>query len=235
MNKSTITSNFTGSPVIVLFVVLVITLSSIDGLSAEKQTVTVSQWYEAGLVAALRDHNTQTLVAAMNDDSDLAVMNRAALQSLDLPTKSALSSRLANLAANPSEADDDVRVAAVKGLGFLANETAIDAIFTLLRDHDFKISGAAVDSVSELNGSNINTRLLNLLNDPDPYVRSAAVQALGSRGDKSAISTLQALLDDQSENTMVRINAHQSLIELGDKGLEPALLDSLKSPNLSCP
>jgi len=74
----------------------------------------------------------------------------------------------------------------------------------------------------------VDTLIKVLTNDPDAYVRSLAVSALGTLGDKRALEVLRGLLDKREEITASAIGA---LGKLRDIDVAPKLLTLLYDPD----
>ena len=69
----------------------------------------------------------------------------------------------------------------------------------------------------------------------DATIRRAAVEALGQTGDSQAISKLDAILQDQDEDILIRLEAIDSLVEIGGPKVIDPLIDGMKldHPHLS--
>jgi len=94
--------------------------------------------------------------------------------------------------------DGFLRNAALRGFGPLGNDKAVP----LLREwaapgKEIPSRQAAISSLARLdkNNKDITTQIASYLTEPHFLVRFAAIFALGSRGDASAIPALEALLN----------------------------------------
>jgi HEAT repeats len=106
-------------------------------------------------------------------------------------------------AVNADSPDDLLRNAALRSLGYLGDDNGV----SLLREWSapgkaIETRGAAIASLAQLEKGNkeITAQIASYLTEPHYPIRYAAMRALGSRGDASAIPALQALLkrDDLS-------------------------------------
>ena len=103
-------------------------------------------------------------------------------------------------AVNGESPDAILRNAALRGLGALADDKAVP----LLREwtmpgKDMESRQAAISSLARLkkDDKEITNQIAGYLNDQHFSVRLAAIFALGSRGDASAIPSLEAMLNKQ--------------------------------------
>lgn len=99
------------------------------------------------------------------------------------------------VAANP-QADRLARLHAVWGLGQLG---AVEPVAALLHDADSEVRAQAARVVGDGRHRPALPRLVQLLNDPAPRVRSFAALALGKLGKPETISPLLALLKDNAD------------------------------------
>lgn len=97
---------------------------------------------------------------------------------------------LARAAASPR---DDVRAAAIAGIGILAGAAPAEGLVGLLRGGDAPAREAAVDALTSCPGA--VDALLPCLSDDDAAVRRAAAEALGRCGDPRAVPGLVAMHD----------------------------------------
>jgi aminopeptidase N len=143
----------------------------------------------------------EKLSAVARDDASFRARANA-LQSLGkLKAPNALA--LLTAAVNANSPDDFLRNAALRSLGFLGDDKGVP----LLRQwaapgKAIETRQAAIASLGRLEKGNkeITAQIISYLTESHYPVRYAAIYALGSRGDASAIPALQALLksDDLS-------------------------------------
>jgi aminopeptidase N len=143
----------------------------------------------------------EKLSAVARDDASFRARANA-LQSLGkLKAPNALA--LLTAAVNADSPDDFLRNAALRSLGFLGDDKGVP----LLRQwaapgKAIETRQAAIASLGRLEKGNkeITAQIISYLTESHYPVRYAAIYALGSRGDASAIPALQALLksDDLS-------------------------------------
>lgn len=186
-------------------------LGQSGGSAASKQlleaySVTQEPWVLTHIAAALGNFKDDSVVAeklqviARDDHSYRA--RSAALQSLArLKAPNAYTILTATVAGDSP--DDILRNAALRSFGSLDDAKAVP----LLREwtvpgKSFDSRNAAIFSLARLQKDNkeITTQIASYLTEPHFTVRMAAIRALGSRGDVSAIPALENLLksDDLS-------------------------------------
>ena len=158
------------------------------------------------IIAALGNIKDEPKIAARLSaiaDGDASYRARAnALQSIGkLKAPNALA--VLTAAVNADSPDDILRNAALRSLGYLGDDKGV----SLLREwaapgKAIESRQAAIASLGRLEKSNkeITGQIAGYLTESHYPVRSAAIYALGSRGDASAVPALQALLksDDLS-------------------------------------
>jgi len=155
----------------------------------------------AAIVQALGSFKDNTEVAARlevvakSDDSYRA--RAAALQAL-AKMKPASAHDILVTAVSSDSPDGFLREAALRGLGTLGDDKAVP----LLREwampgKDFDSREAAIGSLARLkkDDKEITQQIASYLNEPHFPIRIAAIFALGTRGDASAIPALEALLN----------------------------------------
>ena len=158
------------------------------------------------VVAAIGDFKEEasvpaTLEAIARDDHSYRA-RASALQALGR-IKSSNALTVLTAAVQAESPDDFLRNAALRSFGFLGDNKAVP----LLRDWStpgkaMDSRGAAIASLGRLDKDNkeITQQIASYLKEPHFSARWAAIGALGSRGDASAIPALEALLksDDLS-------------------------------------
>jgi len=195
------------------------------------------------IVAALGSIKDEPKIAAKLLDiarDDASYRTRAnALQSLGkLKAANALPALVA--AVNADSPDDFLRNAALRSLGYLGDDKGVP----LLREWSapgkaIETRIAAIASLGRLEKSNkeITAQIAGYLTEPHYPIRYAAMRALGSRGDPSAIPALQALLkrDDLSIDMAPTIKQQIAQLQKDDsgKGAGGAETDGEKSGDAS--
>ncbi|HEY2460064.1 MAG TPA: M1 family aminopeptidase [Candidatus Acidoferrum sp.] len=125
-------------------------------------------------------------------------------------------------AAGVDSPDDILRNSALRSLGFLGDDKAVP----LLREWSapgkpIDTRQAAIASLARLDKSNkeITTQIASYLSEPHFPIRVAAINALGARGDVSAIPALETLLksDDLSIEMVPMIKAQISRLQKPDE------------------
>ncbi len=119
--------------------------------------------------------------------------------------------------------DSDVRYEAALSLGKLKIHNAFKPLIrVLMEDEEPDVCAAAATALGELKLKEAISSLGLKLKDSDRFVRAAAVRALGSLGDVSAINELVELLRTDSISD-VRDAAREALENIGGRQAERAL------------
>jgi aminopeptidase N len=182
------------------------TLGQLGGASASKQLLgaletTSEPWVRNRVVSALANFKDDAAVAAKLDSiahEDKSYRARAAaLQALGrLKAPNTLAALNAAVAADSP--DGFLRNAALRSMGPLGDDKAVPLLL------QWSASGkpidsrqAAISSLARLQKDNkdITKQIASYLNEPRFPVRMSSIFALGSRGDASAIPSLEALLN----------------------------------------
>ena len=193
----------------------------LDSLDANEQPDVRSH-----IVAALgniKDEPKITAKLSAIADGDASYRARAnALQSLGrLKAPNALP--VLTAAVSVESPDDILRNAALRSLGYLGDDKAAP----LLRDwaapgKAIETRQAAIASLGRLekNNKEITTQIAGYLTESHYPIRYAAIYALGSRGDASAIPALQALLksDDLSIEMAPTVKEQIVRLQKDEKG-----------------
>ncbi len=96
-------------------------------------------------------------------------------------------------------------------------EAAKPDLLRALRDDDWKVRYATVDSIWHLQDTSIVPDLIVALHDPEPLVRMAAAESLGGLGgDTAVIELIQALGDDDGDVYVAAVRALRDIIDEGD-------------------
>jgi hypothetical protein len=155
------------------------------------------------LVAALRTHLTEAEVAGRCADL---------LTGADPAEHADLLPYLAGRpgAAYPSDgwAEHWPRVWGARGLLYVWDESAADAVLAGLRDDAWRVAEMCL-KVCTLRTLPAGDDAARLAGHELPRVRAAAARALGAAGDVEHVSAVEGLLDDEAEE--VRRTAHRAL------------------------
>ena len=146
--------------------------------------------------------------------------------------------RLRLAAAGPAlfkavnDSQQPVRYAAMRALGEIGDQTAVQALTQQL-DHYRKGEGAwsALDGLAKVAHVSSIPVFKARLNDRDPFIRRAAAEGLGRAGDGSATATLETAIGTESSE-MVRAAIAFALQKLGGNYI-PRLIESLDSDKLA--
>jgi HEAT repeat protein len=99
-------------------------------------------------------------------------------------------------ASKTDSPDDVIRRAALRAMGSLGDDKAVDTLLDWSEiGKPIALRSAALASLAQLDkkNQNIEKRLETMLDDPAFDIRTAAVNALGERDDSSAIPVLEAM------------------------------------------
>jgi aminopeptidase N len=180
-------------------------LGQIGGVAASKQLLDAlnsanEPWVRNRIVAALGSFKDDSVIAAKlaaiaKEDSSYRA-RAAALQALgSLKSPGALATLEA--AVTGDSPDDYLRNAALRALGPLGDDKAVPLL------QQWSVAGKPIDSRTaairslaslQKDSQNITKQIASYLTEPHFPVRMAAIFALGSRGDATAVPALEALL-----------------------------------------
>ncbi|WP_242901374.1 HEAT repeat domain-containing protein [Actinomadura terrae] len=136
------------------------------------------------------------------------------------------------VAAAADDPSREVRVAVAEGLARLPRPASLDALVTLLTDHDPVVRMAALDTAAELKvPSQLVGRVINSTTHPGWQVRRRAVLALGAAEPEVAVEPLVRALRDRTVD--VRRAAVQALEQWAGDHPEvvTALTEALTDPD----
>lgn len=116
--------------------------------------------------------------------------------------------------------DHETRQRAAWALGFVASQISPVLLFELIdNDVDFAVRAAATGALGSFRGNpQVFNKLLTLLQDPNLYVKVAAIAGLGYFGDKRAISPLRKCL--KNANDTIRFSVQFAIERLMEKSRE---------------
>jgi HEAT repeat protein len=167
--------------------------------------------------AAIREASEQAdpeaLVALMGDHAD-SVSRNAAMDALTRGGARSLSA-LVRALRHP---DAEVVMFAAGVLGKTRDRAAIPHLVGLLTHLDVNVVQQAIESLAQLRSSAAVNALLATLEE-DPWLRFAAIHALGEIGDERAVGPLSGLLSDET----VRDGVIEALGKIGS----PAAIEHL--------
>lgn len=105
-------------------------------------------------------------------------------------------------------------------------DEALEPLLRALKSDNTNVRGRVSDAIARL-GPGVVDRLVSLLDDPDPHVRSELVSALGEIADARALPHLVARLEDSDDD--VRWQAAWNLRYLKDGAAVQPLVQALES------
>jgi HEAT repeat protein len=141
--------------------------------------------------AAARTADPEALVVLMGDHAD-SISRNAAMDALTRGGTRSLSALVRAL----QHPDAEVVMFAAGVLGKTRDRAAIPHLIGLLTHLDVNVVQQAIESLAQLRASSAVGALIATL-DEDPWLRFAAVHALGEIGDPSAVAKLATLLEDE--------------------------------------
>jgi HEAT repeat protein len=135
-------------------------------------------------------------------------------------------SALPQLAKHVHDANRDVREKILRIFGEIGGSDQVPYVTDALNDPDPVVRLAAVQALRKLQGAGMLESLESKCSDPDPNVRAESARALGTIGDRKAVSNLVELLRSD-DNGFVRSAAAESLGQLGDRTATAFLIQVL--------
>jgi HEAT repeat protein len=146
---------------------------------------------------AARNVPADDLTRAMGDQVNAARRN-VAMEALTLGGSHSIPALVRSL----TDPDPEVVMFAASVLGKSRDPAAIPHLVALLEHDDINVAQAAIDSLSQLRPAPAVDALIRVL-DRDPWLRFAAVHALGEIADPRAIGSLLPLLEDEAVREIV--------------------------------
>lgn len=119
------------------------------------------------------------------------------------------------LRADPA---DEVRMAAARALGEIADPASVDCLKDAIHNDEFKVRCQAIAALGEIGDEECYKTLMVLLDDQVAEVRFHAAVALGEVGNTRAVPNLKERLKDK--NSMVARGAAKALEKLGVENVE---------------
>jgi len=114
-----------------------------------------------------------------------------------------------------SEPDPEVRRSAAESLAKMQPLEAIEPLALALRDSSLGVRLLAGYALGRI-GEPATAVLIQARQDPDSKVRDIAVATLGAVGGKVVKEELKKVLEDQNEESTVKLTAIQALYKIGD-------------------
>jgi HEAT repeat protein len=146
---------------------------------------------ELEVAQSARTVDPDELVAAVGDQED-AVRRNAAIEALTKGGDRSVPSLIRAL----RHKDPEVIMFAAGILGKTRDPAAIPHLVQLLESEEINVAQAAIDSLAQLRATVAVDALIHAL-DRDPWLRFAAVHALGEIGDERGVEPLVPLLEDE--------------------------------------
>jgi aminopeptidase N len=180
-------------------------LGRIGGSEAEQRilaaTVNSDPWVRETAVSQLgqfRDDATLAAKLAEVSRSDAAYRIRSAALIAYGQLKPSGGLAFLQEAARMESPDDTIRRAALRAMGALGDDMAVETLRTWSEQgKPIDVRGAAIASLAQLDKKNeaVESQLIAYLDDPETDISVSASLALGGRGDPAAIAPLQAMLN----------------------------------------
>ncbi|MCX5676794.1 MAG: HEAT repeat domain-containing protein [Planctomycetota bacterium] len=167
-----------------------------------------------GLFVLKTPEAVSLLITAVRDSNYLVRYHAA--DSLGYLKGSEAARAVEPLIAATRDENDGVRVAAIRGLGKIADLRGVDAVIAALKDPYFMARGDALEALGRIKDPRAVGPVKAMLKDPDSYMRFHAVSALADLNPPDLRECLQPMLDDKEQN--VRDTAKSAL----DKAAKPA-------------
>jgi HEAT repeat protein/S1-C subfamily serine protease len=114
-----------------------------------------------------------------------------------------------------NEEDTEVRRSAAKALARMRPLEAIESLAQALKDSSLGVRLEAGYALGRIGEPAIDV-LIEARHDADSRVRDSAVAALGNIGGRRARSQLTSILEDENEESTVKLTAIQALSKIGD-------------------
>lgn len=120
-----------------------------------------------------------------------------------------------------NDSEEEVRLAAALALDRLDSFQDIDEIIKGLESNNRGQRVKSIFAMGHIKSSAVFPHLTSLLKDPDPDIRSAAVQVLGGKAHPKSLNSLVKHLKDPSP--AVRVHTAEALSNFRDERLVPYL------------
>ena len=134
------------------------------------------------------------------------------------------SAALPAITALASSRNDDVRQAALSGMGQLGNASTVKPLIAAMSDVSDRPTIAR--SLARLKGDGVDKALIAMLTVDEATVRAEIVAVLNARNARTAADTLLTIASDDAD-AAVRKEAMKALGDLSDRRMCPKLVDRL--------
>lgn len=199
-----------------------IRLTAVNGLSTMKRSDLLPAFTEL-----IKDKKLKVKMAVINaismiSDAQALKPLREALQDKNAELRIAVVRSLSNygdkalpiLYESLEDRKADVKLSALNSIRRVGNESSIQPVQKTLSDSEIKIRIAAVCVLGMIGGEDAREALIKGLDDKMPIVREYICGILGALQSSSAVSVLQKIVADDSEQK-VRASAAAALVEIG--------------------
>ncbi len=110
--------------------------------------------------------------------------------------------------------NEEVRTAAIKACGKIADESALEPIAGLYKgEASHKVRATIINVMGDFKKKSFMSTVREALKDPDARVRSNAIEAMEAMGGEEIVDHIYPLLED--ENNRVKANAAKTLWKFG--------------------
>jgi HEAT repeat protein len=110
--------------------------------------------------------------------------------------------------------DPRARLDAVNALGMSNSQRVVPALVkTLKEDKTERIRGMSADYLGSIKGEKAEEALLEVTNDPSPYIRRKAIEALFRIGSDAGLRAVEAALDDGDPVVRAKANIFKTKME----------------------
>jgi HEAT repeat protein len=178
---------------------------------------------EQAIARAVHETDPDDLVRMMGD-GDRSIRRNAAMEALSRGGQRSIPALLRALRSD----DPELAMFAANVLGRTRDPAAVPHLVALLEHADANVAQAAIDALAQLRATVAVQSLVKAL-DRDPWLRFAAVDALGEIGDAQAVGPLVPLLED---NTL-RLGVVEALGKIGSPEALGALARLLREDQSS--
>lgn len=171
----------------------------------------------------MAEHDGDTLVRAAAALALGPFVYMGEVELLSVNVQRNLEDKLLAIAGGKDEAT--VRMRALEALGFSSREEVIPLIEAAYQSGNAEWLSAALFAMGRSANSDWESKVLPMLDDKRPAVRSEAITAAGGLGLKVAVQQLLEYLDDS--DSQVRFASIWALSEIGGAGVREALTNML--------
>lgn len=175
------------------------TLTSLTVLGAD--ALPILREFLSDLDPMIRETTVDAMIAAGGRRA-LAILGKHLQTETNRHVQHAVLRNLANvksrgamllLAPYLSHADENLAIAALNSIARMETIEPAEAVAACFGDPRWRVRAAAIETAGTLKMKTLSDRTVSMLNDPDDYVRFAAVGALAKLGAKQSVGTLKTL------------------------------------------